>query len=78
MGEKVTSIADLPAAFERARACDRSYGIVIPVQAYTLLEGQLLVGGGHPGGERAGRSPSGPSSAGRGEEASAIGLGGPR
>ena len=39
MGEKVTSIADLPAAFERARACDRSYGIVIPVQAYTWLEG---------------------------------------
>jgi len=37
--EMVTSIADLPAAFERARACDRSYGIVIPVQAYSWLEG---------------------------------------
>ncbi len=39
LGEKITSIADLPAAFERARACDRSYGIVIPVQAYSWLEG---------------------------------------
>lgn len=38
-GEMVTSIADLPAAFERARASDRSYGIVINVQAYSWLEG---------------------------------------
>jgi len=38
-GEQVTTIDDLPAAFERARAADRSYGIVIPVQAYSWLEG---------------------------------------
>lgn len=38
-GEVVRSIADLPAAFERARASDRSYGLVIPVQAYSWLEG---------------------------------------
>jgi 3D-(3,5/4)-trihydroxycyclohexane-1,2-dione acylhydrolase (decyclizing) len=37
--EVVTSIDELPAAFERARTCDRSYGIVIPVQAYSWLEG---------------------------------------
>lgn len=38
-GEVVRSIDDLPAAFERARASDRSYGLVIPVQAYAWLEG---------------------------------------
>ena len=38
-GEVVASISDLPAAFERARACDRSYGLIIPVQAYSWLEG---------------------------------------
>lgn len=38
-GEYVGSIADLPAALTRARASDRSYGLVIPVQAYTWLEG---------------------------------------
>lgn len=38
-GEAISSIQELPAAFARARACDRSYGIVIPVQAYTWLEG---------------------------------------
>ena len=38
-GEVVASIGDLPAAFERARACDRSYGLIIPVQAYSWLEG---------------------------------------
>lgn len=37
--ELVTSIADLPAAFARARASDRSYGLVIPVQQYSWLEG---------------------------------------
>jgi len=37
--ELVTSIADLPAAFSRARAADRSYGLVIPVQQYAWLEG---------------------------------------
>lgn len=37
--ELVSSIAELPAAFARARACDRSYGLVIPVQAYSWLEG---------------------------------------
>lgn len=38
-GEVVRTIADLPAAFDRARASDRSYGLVIPVQAYSWLEG---------------------------------------
>lgn len=37
--EMVTSIADLPGAFARARASDRSYGLVIPVQQYSWLEG---------------------------------------
>ena len=35
----MTSIDALPAAFERARAAQRSYGIVIPVDAYAWLEG---------------------------------------
>jgi 3D-(3,5/4)-trihydroxycyclohexane-1,2-dione acylhydrolase (decyclizing) len=38
-GEFVASIADLPGALARARASDRSYGLIIPVQAYTWLEG---------------------------------------
>lgn len=37
--ERVESIEGIPAAFARARASDRSYGIVIPVQAYSWLEG---------------------------------------
>ena len=37
--ELVPSLADLPAAFARARDSDRSYGLVIPVQAYSWLEG---------------------------------------
>jgi 3D-(3,5/4)-trihydroxycyclohexane-1,2-dione acylhydrolase (decyclizing) len=37
--ELVGSISDLPAAFARARASDRSYGLVIPVQQYSWLEG---------------------------------------
>ena len=39
IAESVTSIDALPAAFERARAAERSYGIVIPVDAYAWLEG---------------------------------------
>jgi 3D-(3,5/4)-trihydroxycyclohexane-1,2-dione acylhydrolase (decyclizing) len=37
--EFVGSISDLPAAFARARASDRSYGLVITVQQYSWLEG---------------------------------------
>jgi 3D-(3,5/4)-trihydroxycyclohexane-1,2-dione acylhydrolase (decyclizing) len=37
--ELVSSLSDLPAAFERARASDRSYGLVIPTQARTWLDG---------------------------------------
>lgn len=37
--ELVQSIDDLPAALDRARASDRSFGLVIPVQAYSWLEG---------------------------------------
>lgn len=39
LGERVESIDDLPAAFARARAADRTYALVVPVQAYTWLEG---------------------------------------
>ena len=37
--EKVERLEDLPAAWERAKAADRSYAIVIDVDAYTWTEG---------------------------------------
>lgn len=37
--EKVTSIDDLPAAFARAKASDRSYAIVMDIAQYTWTEG---------------------------------------
>ncbi len=37
--EYVSSVDAIPAALERARQSDRSYGLIIPVQAYTWLEG---------------------------------------
>lgn len=37
-GERVNSLAELPAAFERARASNISFGLILPVQAYTWLE----------------------------------------
>lgn len=38
-GERVESLDMLPAAFARARAATASYALVLPVQAYTWLEG---------------------------------------
>ncbi len=37
--EKVERLEDLPAAWERAKAADRSYAIVIDVDEYTWTEG---------------------------------------
>ncbi|HEY7524084.1 MAG TPA: 3D-(3,5/4)-trihydroxycyclohexane-1,2-dione acylhydrolase (decyclizing) [Candidatus Limnocylindrales bacterium] len=39
LAERVESVADLPAAFARARAADRSYVIVVPIDQYTWTEG---------------------------------------
>ena len=39
LAEKVEGLTDLPAAFARAKAADRSYVIVIDVDAYTWTEG---------------------------------------
>jgi 3D-(3,5/4)-trihydroxycyclohexane-1,2-dione acylhydrolase (decyclizing) len=39
IAERVESVDDLPAAFARAKAADRSYVIVIPVDEYTWTEG---------------------------------------
>jgi len=39
IAERVESVADLPAAFARAKAADRSYVIVIPIDQYTWTEG---------------------------------------
>lgn len=39
LAEKVEGLADLPAAFARAKAADRSYVIVVDVDAYTWTEG---------------------------------------
>jgi 3D-(3,5/4)-trihydroxycyclohexane-1,2-dione acylhydrolase (decyclizing) len=39
IAERVESVADLPAAFARAKAADRSYVIVVPIDQYTWTEG---------------------------------------
>jgi NAD(P)-dependent dehydrogenase (short-subunit alcohol dehydrogenase family) len=39
IAERVDSVDDLPAAFARAKAADRSYVIVVPVDQYTWTEG---------------------------------------
>jgi 3D-(3,5/4)-trihydroxycyclohexane-1,2-dione acylhydrolase (decyclizing) len=39
IAERVETVDDLPAAFARAKAADRSYVIVIPVSEYTWTEG---------------------------------------
>ena len=39
IAERVESLADLPAAFERAKAADRSYAIVIDVAQYEWVGG---------------------------------------
>jgi len=39
IAERVESVADLDAAFARAKAADRSYVIVVPVDQYTWTEG---------------------------------------
>ena len=39
IAEKVESLADLPAAFERAKAADRSYAIVVDVAQYEWVGG---------------------------------------
>jgi 3D-(3,5/4)-trihydroxycyclohexane-1,2-dione acylhydrolase (decyclizing) len=39
IAERVESVAELPAAFARAKAADRSYVIVIPIDQYTWTEG---------------------------------------
>lgn len=39
LAEKVESLADLPAAFARAKAADRSYAIVLDIHPYTWTEG---------------------------------------
>ena len=39
IAERVEGVDDLPAAFARAKAADRSYVIVIPIDEYTWTEG---------------------------------------
>jgi 3D-(3,5/4)-trihydroxycyclohexane-1,2-dione acylhydrolase (decyclizing) len=39
IAERVETVADLPAAFARAKAADRSYVIVVPIDQYTWTEG---------------------------------------
>jgi 3D-(3,5/4)-trihydroxycyclohexane-1,2-dione acylhydrolase (decyclizing) len=39
IAERVESVEELPAAFARARAADRSYVIVVPIDQYTWTEG---------------------------------------
>ena len=39
IAERVETVDDLPAAFARAKAADRSYVIVVPVSEYTWTEG---------------------------------------
>jgi 3D-(3,5/4)-trihydroxycyclohexane-1,2-dione acylhydrolase (decyclizing) len=39
IAERVESVADLSAAFRRAKAADRSYVIVVPIDQYTWTEG---------------------------------------
>ncbi len=39
IAERVEGVEDLPAAFARAKAADRSYVIVVPVDQYTWTEG---------------------------------------
>jgi 3D-(3,5/4)-trihydroxycyclohexane-1,2-dione acylhydrolase (decyclizing) len=39
IAERVERVEDLPAAFARAKAADRSYVIVVPVDQYTWTEG---------------------------------------
>jgi 3D-(3,5/4)-trihydroxycyclohexane-1,2-dione acylhydrolase (decyclizing) len=39
IAERVESVADLPEAFARAKAADRSYVIVVPIDQYTWTEG---------------------------------------
>ena len=39
LAERVEGVADLPAAFARARAADRSYVIVVPIDPYAWTEG---------------------------------------
>ena len=39
LAERVESVAELPAAFARAKAADRSYVIVVPIDEYTWTEG---------------------------------------
>ncbi|HEX2470557.1 MAG TPA: 3D-(3,5/4)-trihydroxycyclohexane-1,2-dione acylhydrolase (decyclizing) [Candidatus Limnocylindrales bacterium] len=39
IAERVDSVDDLPAAFARAKAADRSYVIVVPIDQYTWTEG---------------------------------------
>jgi 3D-(3,5/4)-trihydroxycyclohexane-1,2-dione acylhydrolase (decyclizing) len=39
IAERVESVEELPAAFARAKAADRSYVIVVPIDQYTWTEG---------------------------------------
>ena len=39
LAEKVEKVEDLPAAFARAKAADRSYAIVVDIDQYTWTEG---------------------------------------
>lgn len=39
IAEKVDGVEDLPAAFARAKAADRSYAIVVPIDPYAWTEG---------------------------------------
>jgi 3D-(3,5/4)-trihydroxycyclohexane-1,2-dione acylhydrolase (decyclizing) len=39
VAERVERLADLPDAFARAKACDRSYVIVVPIDPYAWTEG---------------------------------------
>ena len=53
IAERVESVDDLPAAFARAKAADRSYVIVDPGRRVHLDRGWRLVGGRRPRGQRA-------------------------
>ena len=39
LAERVETVDELPAAFARAKAADRSYVIVVPIDQYTWTEG---------------------------------------
>ena len=72
-----TTIAELEAAFARARAADRTAVIVIETDPARLDRGRRVLGGRRAGGERSAGDPSGAGSRRRGQGATS-GTGGER